>query len=301
MLTLNIENVNRAPSLPEISDLTTPENQMLSTVLPEGSDPDSEDRGNLSYTLQNMPDGASFDPASRVLEWTPSFNQSGTYNPQYSVKDLGGLSAEKQLSIIVTNVNREPSLGEAPSFELNEGEIFSQVLPEATDPDREDAGKLKYELQGQPEGANFNSSTRTFSWIPRYDQAGSYSLTYQVTDQANAAAQTTISLTVNNVNRDPRIKGVGSKSVKEGEELSFQVEAEDPDTEDQGKLSIITGSLPAGANFNSSTGTFSWIPREDQQGNYTITFSVKDGAGGEASISVNITVEDVPPPVSPEN
>jgi hypothetical protein len=93
---------------------------------------------------------------------------------------------------------------------------------------------------------------------------------------------------------------VGSKSVREGDEVSFNVKGEDPDAEDQGKLSLSANNLPAGANFSGSTGNFTWIPRDDQQGNYQVTFRVEDSQGGSSEMSVSITVEDVPPPPPPE-
>ncbi len=300
-LTLNIENVNRPPTLPEVPSVATPENQPVSTVLPEGSDPDSEDEGKLIYSMENLPMGATFNPSSRTLEWTPGFDQAGDYNPVYRVTDLGGLSAESGMTITVSNVNREPSLAEGLSFSLKEGESFEQTLPEGTDPDQEDAGKLSYELQNMPAGASFNGSSRKFSWTPRFDQAGNYDLTYLVKDQEGASARSQISIDVQNVNRQPELKNVGTKNVKEGEEVSFRIDAEDPDAEDQGKLTISAGNLPAGANFNGSTRTFSWIPRDDQQGNYEVSFTVKDNAGAQSTMTVNITVEDVPPPGPPQN
>ncbi|MEJ2536168.1 MAG: Ig domain-containing protein, partial [Calditrichia bacterium] len=76
----------------------------------------------------------------------------------------------------------------------------------------------------------------------------------------------------------------------------FEVKTSDPDAEDQGKLSVTANGLPAGASFSGSTGKFSWVPRDDQQGSYQVTFVVKDPGGASAQRTVNITVEDVPPP-----
>ena len=95
---------------------------------------------------------------------------------------------------------------------------------------------------------------------------------------------------------DLSINNIGNKSVKEGEELSFTVEGDDPDEEDKGNLSFSASGLPSGANFSGSSGRFSWIPRDDQQGTYQVTFTVQDSQGGRAETTVSITVEDVPPP-----
>jgi hypothetical protein len=205
------------------------------------------------------------------------------------------------LTITVANVNRAPSLPPVSGIEAEEGSNVNQTLPEATDPDQEDAGNLTYEMGNLPEGANFSSSNRTLTWTPRYDQAASYTLTYSVKDVAGETAETSVTINVKNVNRPPTLTDVGSKSVKEGEELSFNIKGEDPDAEDQGKLTLSASNLPAGANFSGGSGDFSWIPRDDQQGNYQVTFRVEDSQGGNSQISVSITVEDVTPPPEENN
>jgi hypothetical protein len=181
-------------------------------------------------------------------------------------------------------------------METQEGTNFSQQLPEANEPDQDEISSLKYELQNLPDGANFNADSRTLQWTPDYNQAGSYNLTYSVSDPSGETAQVSFTLTVQNTNRNPSINGIGDKTVKEGEEVSFRVEGDDPDDEDRDNLSISADGLPAGANFNGGTGNFSWIPRDDQQGSYRVTFTIRDSQGGSAQTSVSITVEDVPPP-----
>ncbi|MCK5454935.1 MAG: tandem-95 repeat protein, partial [Calditrichia bacterium] len=219
-VTLEIANVNRPPTLGTFENLQTSENQALSAPLPEGTDPDTEDQGQLVYTLENVPEGATFDATSRSLQWTPTYDQAGSYTCTYTVKDVGGLTAQSSLTITVTNVNRAPTLPPVTTIETEEGANLNQTLPEATDPDSEDAGNLIYEMGNLPGGTNFNSSSRTLTWSPRYDQAGSYTMTYTVKDAVGETAQTSVTINVKNVNRPPTLNEIGSKSVKEGEELS---------------------------------------------------------------------------------
>jgi hypothetical protein len=295
-VTIQIENVNRPPVAPDVADMETAEDDAFRTVLPEGSDPDQEDAGKLTYSLQGLPTGATLEASTRTLSWKPTYEQAGEYSLAYIVTDVAGLTAQTSFKINVRNVNRAPVLPQVEAFTTSEGESFTTVLPPANDPDQEDAGKLSYQVNGQPSGANFNGGTRTFSWTPRYDQAGEYQATYLVKDASDASAQTNVKITVKNTNQNPVMDDIGNKTVKEGDEVSFQVKTSDPDAEDQGKLSLSANGLPAGANFSASSGNFSWIPRDNQQGSYRITFLVKDPAGASAQRTVNITVEDVPPP-----
>ena len=293
-ITIQIQNINRTPSAPEMTDIETSENEPISTNLPEGTDPDSEDQGQLQYRLDNLPQGASFNASTRSLQWTPTLDQAGSYAITYVITDVGGLNTQTTFNINVLNVNRPPTLVDIDNKEGNEGQSIDFTLPAAEDPDQEDAGKIRYSLDNLPDGASFNASSRTFSWTPRFDQAGNYSLTYNVQDEAGESDQRSFTITVNNVNQNPEFRNIGSKTVKEGEELSFSVEAEDRDSEDQNRLSYSAENLPSGANFSAGSRTFSWIPREDQQGTYEVKFTVSDGQGGRAETSVRIVVEDVP-------
>lgn len=295
-VTIRVENVNRAPSLPEVGTLETEENEPLNTTLPEGSDPDKEDTGKLQYDLQNLPAGASFDPATRALQWQPDYNQAGEYHLVYVVTDPAGASATRDVLLKVKNVNRPPVAPEVASLSASEGKEISVTLPEASDPDREDAGKLQYRLHNLPKGARFEADSRTLKWTPEYDQAGSYSLTYEVKDASGASSQSSFTIEVRNVNRPPVLNDIGNKSVKEGKTVSFTVKASDPDKEDKGKLRISAEGLPQGAHFDEGSGKFSWTPGSNQQGEYRVTFRVSDPGGLSDQKSVTITVEDVPAP-----
>ena len=299
-MTVQIENVNREPSLTAVDALGINENEVLATTLPEAQDPDQEDAGKLAYSLENLPDGASFNPTTRSFQWTPRFDQAGNYTLTYTVTDQGGLSAQISVSLTVNNVNRAPTLPQVENMETQEGSNFSQQLPEANEPDQDEIPSLKYEVQNLPDGANFDAGSRTIRWTPDYNKAGSYNLSYSVTDPSGETAEVSFSITVQNTNRNPSINSIGDKSVKEGKELSFKVAGDDPDEEDKNNLSISADGMPAGANFSGGSGNFSWIPRDNQQGNYRVTFTIRDPQGGSAQTSVSITVEDVPPPAPPQ-
>jgi hypothetical protein len=76
------------------------------------------------------------------------------------------------------------------------------------------------------------------------------------------------------INRAPILSEIGSKSSNEGYLLSFSIFASDADNDE---LVYSVSSLPDGATFNTETHTFSWTPRYDQAGVYTVHFEVSDG------------------------
>lgn len=90
-------------------------------------------------------------------------------------------------------------------------------------------------------------------------------------------------------NLAPNLSPIENQTVKEGEQLTFQVIASDPDGD---ILTYSASSLPRGAIFDSLTGWFDWTPDFIQSGLYEIEFFVTDGVF-ERSRTVTITVLNV--------
>jgi hypothetical protein len=76
------------------------------------------------------------------------------------------------------------------------------------------------------------------------------------------------------INQSPLLNLIGEKSVNEGDLLAFDISGNDPDGDE---LVYSASNLPEGASFDSDTQTFSWTPRYDQAGVYTVHFEVSDG------------------------
>ena len=88
------------------------------------------------------------------------------------------------------------------------------------------------------------------------------------------------------INQPPQLSLIGDRSVDEGQPLIFTISGTDPDGD---TLTYSASNLPAGATFDTQTRAFSWTPRYDQSGVYTINFEVSDGELTDAE-DVTITV-----------
>jgi len=80
---ITVNNVNRAPVIDgDVSvSVTVGENAELSF---SASDPDGD---NLTFTTSDLPQGASLDPGSGKINWTPTEDQSGNFSFTVSVSD----------------------------------------------------------------------------------------------------------------------------------------------------------------------------------------------------------------------
>jgi hypothetical protein len=85
----------------------------------------------------------------------------------------------------------------------------------------------------------------------------------------------------------PVLDSIGSKTVNEGQTLTFTVTGSDPDTGQV--LTYSASNLPSGATFNPATQTFTWTPASGSAGTYQVTFTVTDN--GTPPLSASETLQ----------
>jgi hypothetical protein len=207
-------------------------------------------------------------------------------------------------------VNNPPVLDMIGNQTVDE-DVLLEVILTASDPD--DGDSWSFSMSGGPAGASLDDNfdgTATFSWRPTFDQAGSYPLTFTVTDNGIPVESDSelITITVDDVNRPPVLSPIGNQSVNENTLLSILLTASDGDGNNLNFAvdTIPSGPLPSGSSFvdhNNGTATFSWTPVFGQAGSYPLNFTVSDNGvpvaiDSEAiTITVTSVITDVTPPV----
>lgn len=129
---------------------------------------------------------------------------------------------------------------------------------------------------------------------PYYFAATAYDIYGNESDYSNEVSYSS-------VNNSPVLNPIGTKTTVEGKLLQFAVMATDPDGD---ALSYSVNYLPAGANFDSANGTFSWTPTIGDAGDYSVFFTATDTGTPplSASETVTILVGDVDAlPAAPKN
>lgn len=288
---ITVLEVNRAPSL-TVPDGQTVDEGVLLTFTISAQDPDVPANA-VTLAANNIPVGALFDPSTGTFSWIPDETQGpSALIISFTATDNGSppLASTRTVTITVREVNR------APSINLLEDKTVSEMTPltfaaTASDPDVP-AQPLTFTLGGgAPSGASITGSG-VFSWIPTESQGpGVFYLTIIVSD-GSLTDSVTVTITVLEVNRPPEIIIPGAQTVNEGTLLTFTITATDPDSPSQ-TLALSAVSIPLGANFNTATGEFSWVPSEAQgPGSHTATFQVFDGSDADVE-SLSITVREV--------
>ncbi len=191
---------------------------------------------------------------------------------------------------ITVRVNRAPHLSGVVDTVIAENEsLVMQII--GSDPDDD---LLTLKALDLPSNAAFQPTgdSGTFTWKPGNGQAGEYSVTFTASDGVESADKT-MKIVVTEADRPPNFVELSSKQVDEGEQLSFTVEANDPDGDD---VSYSAGGLPNGASFDNETGVFSWKPGYDDANTYTVTFTAESGGlKDEETIEILVRNVDRPP------
>ena len=300
LLRIIVNDGNNAPVFGPVANVSVNQKEILKVQV-TASDPDGDV---LTYSVSNLPVGATFVPATRQFTWSPAYNQVGKYTVTFRVSDET-LSASRNVTFTAIKVNYAPyfTLGNFTTLTYNEGTPI-QANINAADWNRD---VITYSATNLPKGATVNSATHTFSWTPGYDQAGTYNIILIVSDGklqnskllriiVNDGNNAPIfgpvadaSVNQNEVNRAPVLLSLADMTIDEGKLLTVVVNA----TSSEGKSLIYSATnLPKGATFNSTAHSLAWTPAYDQAGSYTVTFTVSEGVLKDSK-SVHFIVNDI--------
>ncbi len=183
---------------------------------------------------------------------------------------------ETEVASITSPASATFTVGTAGAFQ-----VTAPSLPNAT---FSEAGAL-------PSGVTF-SSAGLLSGTPAAGTAGKYPLTITASNGSGTATQG-FTLTVNQA---PAITSPNNATFVVGAPNTFTVTV----TGFPAPTLSVSGTLPGGVTFNSSTGVLSGVPAAGSAGTDPLTFTVANGVAGDATQSFTLTVQEPPaPPPSP--
>ena len=174
-------------------------------------------------------DGAKPNDELIFKVWDKSMDKED-YAVSYSYESSGGVvepeippkftpSVTYGLLRIAAKANRNPVLDSIRSKTVIETNTLTFSIS-GSDPDED---TITFSAQDLPTGANFDAASKTFSWTPGYEDSGTYSVTFTVTDDGEPQLSTseTIEIKVDNKNRSPNLEAINNKEVDEDKELTF--------------------------------------------------------------------------------
>src|SRR5215813_9385353 len=289
---LTVKDANRAPTAN--SQTVIIDEDTAGTIKLTGSDPDGD---KLDFTIVDQPLNGRLSGDAPYLTYRPKPNFAGADRFTFKVSDGNLDSATATVTILVRAINDPPVLTVPGPQTANEGQTIAFTIS-ATDPD---AGQiLTITASGLPAGASFIQSSATgaqFRWTPGFSQAGTYTISFRVADNAVPSLSDTkeVRITVNDI---PLFTAPAPKKVKEGQSLTFDIA---PTSGLPVPVTLTALDLPPGASFrnfgqNPGAGAlrFQWTPSFTQAGVYLISVNAAIALQPEVSETrqVQITVFD---------
>lgn len=139
------------------------------------------------------------------------------------------------------------------------------------------------------------TSSGAFTYMPMANFNGTDNFAFKVNDGKADSAVATVSLTITPVNDSPAAVAV-SLAVTEDTPASGQLSGADPDGDSLSYSIVTNGSKGMATITNAATGTFTYAPANNENGQDSITYRVNDGKlTAEAKVVVAITpVNDAP-------
>ncbi|QJE98939.1 Calx-beta domain-containing protein [Luteolibacter luteus] len=298
--TIVVANVNDAPVIasdPVHGADATEDAAYSGSIAGVASDDDAGDT--ISYSKQSGPDWLSV-AANGTLGGTPGNGDVGTNTFTIRASDGSGAYDEASLVIMVTNVNDAPVFTADPIHGTNATEdtaYNANLAGAAGDVDADDT--ITYSKHEGPAWLNV-AADGAITGTPANGDVGTNSFSLRVTDAAGAYDETTLLVTVINVNDAPvfTVDPIQRASATEEQAYTGQSIAETAADADAGDA--ITYSKTGGPEWLlvAANGTLSGSPPAGSTGTNSFTVRVTDTAGlwDEATLAIEVAGDELPLP-----
>jgi len=133
-------------------------------------------------------------------------------------------------------------------------------------------------VQNVPQGSSFVDHLNgqgNFNWTPTYLQSGVYSNVLFIATDGALADSESVTITVNEVTNPPQARDT-SASGTEDIPLPTRFQAFDPDANPLIYSVLVSPTLGQVTVFDTTTGTFTYVPNSNANGSDSISFRVRD-------------------------
>ena len=294
-VTWTVSNTNRAPVWVDPGTQNHAEGDAVNLAL-MAPDPDLE---SVTFGVDppGLPNGLTLTGSTGLIDGTIAYDAAAASPYTITATATDGTDPVQQVfTWNVADTNRAPVWTDPGPQTNAEGDVVSVTLS-ATDPDGDG---VTYAAPGLPDGLMLNTATGEITGTVDYTAAASspFAITATATD-GNDPADQLFSWTVTNTNRAPAWNDPGGQTNDEGDAISLQLSAPDPDVGDS--VSYSAAGLPQGLSVNPSTGlvtgSIGYDAFEDGPV-YVVTATASDGTASVDQM-FSWTVNDVVPPTLP--
>ena len=315
--TINLTNIDEAPTNINLSANTVAENSTNGTVMGTASTTDPDAGDTHTYSLLDSA-GGRFTINTNSGQITVAdgtllnYESAASHTITVRTTDAGGLTYDQTFTINLTNVNETPTDLALPSNTVAENAANGTVVGtvSGTDPDSGDTKTYSFTDNASGRFAINSSSgeiTIANSSLLNYENATSHSVTVRVTDSGGLTYDETFTINVTNVNEAPSNINLSGNTVTENAATGTVVGTASTTDPDAGDTHTYQLTDTAGGRFaiNSSTGVITVadgsLLNYEAAASHTITVRTTDAGGltRDHTFTINLTnVNEMPTDLS---
>ncbi len=223
-----------------------------------------------------------------IVQYSLIYDEMGEYKVQFKVVDDDG--AEDQKDITINVINKKPEVILSCKLYIDEGDLLL-LNAQATDT-KLDEDELQYRFHAGDGRSTSWQSSDDFSF--KYTKNGTYTIAVEVKDRHGDIGSDRMDLIVKNRIPELALKmEEGPLNVDEDEEITFEVTISDTDND--------VSDLEVQWDFGDGSDIQRWGASTrakytfEEQGEYTVTISVRDDDEAISSVNKTVIVKNVPP------
>ncbi|RLS54860.1 MAG: hypothetical protein DWH91_10845, partial [Planctomycetota bacterium] len=312
VMTISVSNLNEAPTTIVLSSASVGENQPIGTVVGILSTIDPDARETFTYTLVTgvgSEDSTGFQIVGNQLRTTARFDYEAQRQYRIRVRstDVGGLSAEREFSIDVTNANEAPISVTVSSTSVTENQDEDAIVGNLSvvDPDANDS--FTYSLvsgTGSMDNSSFRVVGNQLQTAAGFDAEAKnrYSVLVRSTDSGGLSTEQVVAISIVDVNEAPATITLSSASVSENQAAGAIVgnlSSSDPDSHETLTYSLTSGpgsvdnaSFQIVGNQLRTTARFNY----EAQSEFSIRVRSTDAGGlsTEREFTISVTPVNLP-------
>ncbi len=299
-ITVNVTEVNDAPTTSGIADVKVNRNASPTTINLAASFADEEDEDSeLVYTVQNNSNGSLFDSvgiSGTTLTLNYAAGTSGTANITIRATDTGGKFVETTFKV---TVNGPPTAANIPDVNVNEDAPNTQINLHNVFSDVEDADTaLVYTIQNNTNENLFtsvaiDSPNLVLDYAP--NAFGQATITVRATDTGGLFAEATVKVVVAPVNDTPTTSGISDVEVNEDAPntvINLYSSFNDVEDDDEQMTYAVVNNTNEGLfdNVSISNGLLTLNYKNNATGVANITVRATDTGGASVETTFKVTV-----------